>query len=197
MCSCQWPFGLLLWTFSSEELSQWDFSKVTSAGQTSCAQGYRSQISRQIVYTAIDLQLFKFHQLCNGLPKNLCSPTNKNHVMSKTSCLNVFLLTPTINCISATNHSVQTFDQIYSADTVSTSSDLDFPKQNSLLMCAISNCFPEKARTGRRHHYKPVVIRNKPKINEACAHYKHNNFASGPEDHGLSSQAERPTISLL
>jgi len=43
----------------------------------------------------------------------------------------------------------------------------------------------------------PAVIRNEPKINEACAHYKHNDFASGPGDQGLSSQAEHTTISLL
>ncbi len=43
----------------------------------------------------------------------------------------------------------------------------------------------------------PAVFRNEPKINEACAHYEQNDFATGPEDQGLSSQAEQPTISLL
>lgn len=63
-------------------------------------------------------------------------------------------------------------------------------------MCAISDCSPEKARTGRRHHYMPAAFRNEPKINEACAHYKQNDFASGPEDQGLE-QPGRAAHNLL
>lgn len=64
-------------------------------------------------------------------------------------------------------------------------------------MCALSDCSPEKARIGIQHHYMPAVFRNEPKINEACAHYEQNDFAIGPEDQGLSSQAEQPTVSVL
>lgn len=58
-------------------------------------------------------------------------------------------------------------------------------------MCALSDCSPEKARTGRQHHYMPGVFRNEHKINKACAHYEQNDCnrarRSGAEQPGRAA----------